>query len=277
MEANNYEKIVELYKMLGEQEDLLNVFYTNDYPVPFKSLKIYPVQMDLYFYFQVFSQCLLEPHKTSGDIKAISMSYLRYLCYLGTDKQRPEILVFLSELISMVFKIPKFVKNDKGEKTYNIDINFDEAIIRVGEETINEKEFDTFRKIVLEQNALELPDETLNPELVKAYKELEQFKQKQSNVKMCDIEGQIDIVIAQTSYRKDEILKMTIRTFSHLFERLLMITNYEIQSLLTPYMEKKDQKNITHYLADNHRTLKERIEKESMDESSLRKIIDGGQ
>lgn len=277
MEANNYEKIVELYKMLGEQEDLLNVFYTNDYPVPFKSLKIYPVQMDLYFYFQVFSQCLLEPHKTSGDIKAISMSYLRYLCYLGTDKQRPEILVFLSELISIVFKIPKFVKNDKGEKTYNIDINFDEAIIRVGEETINEKEFDTFRKIVLEQNALELPDETLNPELVKAYKELEQFKQKQSNVKMCDIEGQIDIVIAQTSYRKDEILKMTIRTFSHLFERLLMITNYEIQSLLTPYMEKKDQKNITHYLADNHRTLKERIEKESMDESSLRKIIDGGQ
>lgn len=277
MEANNYEKIVELYKMLGEQEDLLNVFYTNDYPVPFKSLKIYPVQMDLYFYFQVFSQCLLEPHKTSGDIKAISMSYLRYLCYLGTDKQRPEILVFLSELISIVFKIPKFVKNDKGEKTYNIDINFDEAIIRVGEETINEKEFDTFRKIVLEQNALELPDETLNPELVKAYKELEQFKQKQSNVKMCDIEGQIDIVIAQTSYRKDEILKMTIRTFSHLFERLLMITNYEIQSLLTPYMEKKDQKSITHYLADNHRTLKERIEKESMDESSLRKIIDGGQ
>lgn len=277
MEANNYEKIVELYKMLGEQEDLLNVFYTNDYPVPFKSLKIYPVQMDLYFYFQVFSQCLLEPHKTSGDIKAISMSYLRYLCYLGTDKQRPEILVFLSELISIVFKIPKFVKNDKGEKTYNIDINLDEAIIRVGEETINEKEFDTFRKIVLEQNALELPDETLNPELVKAYKELEQFKQKQSNVKMCDIEGQIDIVIAQTSYRKDEILKMTIRTFSHLFERLLMITNYEIQSLLTPYMEKKNQENITHYLADNHRTLKERIEKESMDESSLRKIIDGGQ
>jgi len=275
MEANNYEKIVELYNTLGGGEELLKVFYTNDYPIPFKSLKIYPVQMDLYFYFQVFSQCLLEPHKTSGDIKAISMSYLRYLCYLGADKQRPEILVFLSELISMVFKIPKFVKNDKGEKTYNIDINFDEAIIRVGEETIDEKEFDTFRKIVLEQNAIEPPDESLNPELVKAYKELEQFKQKQSNIKMCDIEGQIDIVIAQTSYRKDEILKMTIRTFSHLFERLLMITNYEIQSLLTPYMEKKDQKSITHYLADNHRTLKERIEKESMDESSLRKIVEG--
>lgn len=277
MEANNYEKIVELYKMLGEQDDLLNVFYTNDYPVPFKSLKIYPVQMDLYFYFQVFSQCLVEPHKTSGDIKAITMSYLKYICYLGSEKNRPELLVFLAEILSMVFRVPKSIKNDNGKEIYNIDIDFDNAIIRVGKETINEKEFDTFRKIVLEQNALELPDETLNPELVKAYRELESFKQKQSNVKMCDIEGQIDIVIAQTSYRKDEILKMTIRTFSHLFERLLMITNYEIQSLLTPYMEKKDQKNITHYLADNRRTLKERIEKESMDESSLRKIIDGGQ
>ena len=275
MEANNYEKIVELYNTLGGGEELLKVFYTNDYPIPFKSLKIYPVQMDLYFYFQVFSQCLLEPHKTSGDIKAISMSYLRYICYLGADKQRPEILVFLSELISMVFKVPKSIKNNEGKEIYNIDIDFDNAIIRVGKETINEKEFDTFRKIVLEQNAIEPPDESLNPELVKAYKELEQFKQKQSNIKMCDIEGQIDIVIAQTSYRKDEILKMTIRTFSHLFERLLMITNYEIQSLLTPYMEKKDQKNITHYLADNHRTLKERIEKESMDESSLRKIVEG--
>lgn len=277
MEANNYEKIVELYNMLGRSDELLNVFFTNDYPIPFKSLKIYPVQMDLYFYFQVFSQCLLEPHKTSGDLKAISMSYLRYICYLGVEKQRSELLVFLAELISMVFKIPKVVKNDKGEEIYNIDINFDNATIRIGDETITEKEFDTFRKIVLEQNAIEVPDESLNPELVKAYRELETFKQKQSNIKMCDIEGQIDIVIAQTSYRKDEILKMTIRTFSHLFERLLMINNYEMQTLLSPYMEKKDQKGITHYLADNHKSLKERIERESVNESSLRKIIDGGQ
>ena len=78
---NNYKKIVELYHLMNDDKELLKVFYANDYPVPFKQLTLYPVQVDLYLYFHILVECLLLPHKTSGDIKAITMSYLQYLCF----------------------------------------------------------------------------------------------------------------------------------------------------------------------------------------------------
>jgi len=277
MEKNNYEKLEALYHTFGENEELLNTFYANDYPVPFKSLKVYPVQVDLYFYFQLFSQCLVEPHRTSGDIKAISMSYLQFICYLALEKGRQELLVFLTELLSIVFQEPTTIKNESGEQVSNIEVDLDKFEVRVGGESISAEEFDRLRKIILEQNGVEVPDESLNPELVKAYNELEEFKRKQAHMKMCNFEEQINIVVAQTSYRRDEILRMTIRSFTRLFERLLLITDYEIKSLLSPYMSEKDVKKITHYLSDTRKTLKERIEGETTDEKQLRNLVEGKQ
>lgn len=277
MKENNYEKIVELYHMLGDDENLLSVFYTNDYAVPFKSLKLYPIQVDLFFFFQLFSQCLEEPHRTSGDMKAISMSYLQFICYLATEKNRPELLVFLTELLSIVCRVPSYKTNEKGDKISNIEINLSNYSIRIGEEVVNSEEFDKMRKIILEQNGSELPDESLNPELVKAYKEIEEFKRKKNNIKLCDFEEQINVVVAQSSCTRDEILQMTIRSFMSLFERLMMITEYKIKSLLSPYMEKKDIGKIVHYLTDTHKTLKERIESETTNEQALRETIEGKQ
>ena len=269
---NNYGKIVELYEKYGKKSDLLNTFYANDYPIPFKSLKIYPVKVDLFFYFQLFSQCLLVPHRTSGDAKAISMSYLKYLCYLATEKNEEEHLLFLTELLSIVFKVPHIFRNEQGETKYNIEIDIDKAEIRVLNEIIDSKDFDTLRKIILEQNDIEFPDETINPEVLRVYNEIQEFKRKHNSFKMCNFEDQINIVVAQTSYKREEVLNMTIRSFSKIFERLILINDYEIKSLLSPYMDKKDIKAIQHYLSDTSKTLKERIESETMEEKDLRKL-----
>jgi hypothetical protein len=245
---NNYKKIVELYHLMNDDEALLKVFYANDYPVPFKELILYPVEVDLYLYFHLLVECLVLPHKVSGDLKAISMSYFKYLCYLATEKGETHHLVQLGELLLIILKKPKEYIKDGVEKC-TIEINLQKCILKIEDKSFNEKDFDKLRKIILEQNAIELPDETIHPDVLKAYKEMEEYKIKQSKVKMCSFEDQINVVVAKSSYRRDEVVKMTIRSFSRLLERVDKIMHYEIMTLLSLEMDKKDRQSIEHYMA----------------------------
>lgn len=268
---NNYEKIVELFKLFGENEKEYEIFYANDYPIPFKSLTIYPVQVDLYVYFHSLVQCLLLPHLTSGDLKAISMSYFEYLVYLHKEKQQPHI-VELIYLLQIVLKIPL---QDKETGKTNIDIVPDgyKYVLRILNEIYTAKDFDKMRKIICEQNALELPDEETHPDIVKANKDVEEYKRKQAKVKMCSFEDQINVVVAKSSYRRDECIKMTIRSFTRLLERVDKIMHYEIYTLLSPNLTKEGQKLITHYMAAE-KTREEkyadnRVEQETMNKKIL--------
>lgn len=249
---NNYDKIVELYKLMGEDKELLKVFYANDYPVPYKSLLLYPVQMDLYLYFHILVECLVLPHKTSGDINAISMSYFDYLFYL-TENGKPQYLFQLIELLAIVLKKDKkYIDKDGKENDYvyiSRDVKNKHAQLIIGGEVYDTKDFDLLREIICIQNAIELPDETTNPDIVLAYKEMEEYRRKQSKIKMCTWEDQINIVVAKSSYKRDDVLQMTIRSFSRLLARVDKIMHYEIMMMLSPNMEKKDRQTIEHYMS----------------------------
>lgn len=273
MDLNNYDKIVELYHAMNDNKELLKVFYANDYPVPYKTLTLYPVQVDLYYYFHLLVQCLLLPHKTSGDIKAISLPYLKYLFYLATDKEQPEAIASLGELLLIVLRKPKTYKDENGNEKFSISFELDKGIIDIEGKKFDSKDFDIIKKIILEQNAIEAPDETIPPELLKAYKELEEYKLKQSKVKMCSFEDQINVIVARSSYRRDEVMKMTIRSFSRLLDRVDKIMSYEINSLLKPYMDKKDQENVGHYMADTEKSLKEKCDEAFTDMDSVHKKL----
>ena len=92
---------------------------------------------------------------------------------------------------------------------------------------------------------------------------------------MCSFEDQINIVVAKSSYRRDEVIKMTIRSFSRLLERVDKIMDYEIKSLLRPHMDEKEQKKIEHYMADTEMTMKEKCEKSFTDMQALKKKVEG--
>lgn len=277
MDSTNYEKIVELYKKLGENKDLRKIFYANDYPIPFKEFTIYPVQVDLYFYFHLFVECLLLPHKTSGDINAISKSYLKYLCYLATDKDQIQYISYLGELLLIVLRKPRTYIDAEGKEQFTVSIILDKGIIEIEGKTIDDKEFDILREIICEQNAVEMLDESISPELLKAYKEREEYQRKQAQIKMCSFEDQINVVVARSAYRRDEVVKMTIRSFSRLLERTDKIMDYEIKNLLSPYMDKKDQKKIAHYMEESSldKTLKEKCDEAFTDMESLHKKVEG--
>lgn len=90
---------------------------------------------------------------------------------------------------------------------------------------------------------------------------------------MCSFEDQINVVVAQSSYRRDEIMTMTIRSFTRLLTRIDKIMSYEISTLLSPNMEKKDRDKIPHYMESIDTSLKERYEKEFTDIQSLKEKI----
>ena len=267
---NNYEKIVELFKLLGEKETDYEIFYANDYPIPYKGLTIYPVQVDLYIYFHTLVECLLLPQMTSGDVNAISMSYFEYLIYLAQQKGAPQYITELFYLLQIVLKIP--LKNE--DVKFNIEIIQDggKFLLRVLNETYTSKDFDVLRKIICEQNALELPDEETHPDILKAYKAVEEYKRKQAKVKMCSFEDQINIVVAKSSYRRDECLKMTIRSFTRLLERVDKIMHYEIYTLLSPNLTKEGQKNIHHYMEADE-TREEHYAKNRTEQSMMNKKL----
>lgn len=244
---NNYSKIVDLYHRFGENEKLLEVFYDNDYPVPYKDLILYPVEVDLYIYFHLMVECLVLPHRTSGDIKAISMSYLKYLCYLATEKKEPYYITMLAELLLIVLKKPTTYNVD-GKEVPTLEINLDNGTLKIENKEFDGKDFDNIRKIILEQNAIEIPDETIHPDVAKAYREIEEYKRKQSKIKMCSFGDQMNVIVAKSSYKRNEVLQMTIRSFARLLERVDKIMHYEIMTLLSPNMDEKSQKSIEHYL-----------------------------
>lgn len=272
---NNYKKIVELYQLTNQDDSMLKVFYANDYPIPFKDdLLLYPVQVDLYYCFHLLVECLLLPHLTSGDVNAISMSYLEYLFYLCEKKNDVNHILYLNELLLIVFKKDNTYIDSDGNEKSTISMDFKNRKLTICGIEITHKEFDFVRKIILEQNAIEVPDESLPPELVKAFKEKEEFRLKQSKLKMCSFEDQINVVVAKSSYRRDEIMTMTIRSFTRLLTRVDKIMAYEISTLLSPNMEKKDREKIPHYMESIDSTLKERYEKEFTDMDSLKKKVE---
>lgn len=251
--------------MFGSDEKLYNMFYANDYPIPYKNLTIYPVQVDLYLIFHILVECLILPHKTSGDINAIQLSYFDYLFYWAEKNGNMTYLEFLVEVLLLCLK---------KERTKIVDgktidsIKFYQGknkkwIMQIDGFDYNGKDFDVIRKIICEQNAIELPDETIHPDIAKAYKEMEEYKRKQSKVKICSFEDQINVVVAKSSYRREEVIKMTIRSFARLLERIDKVLHYEIYTLLSPNMDKKQQQSIEHYMSDS--SIKDKYKNSMMD------------
>jgi hypothetical protein len=268
--GNNYEKCVELFKWFGEKEELYDVFYANDYPIPYKGLLIYPVQVDLYIFFHQLVDCLLLPHLTSGDAKAISMPYFEYLVYLLKEKRQPQYLWELIQLLLICLRMK--ATDENGRQMIEIVPDGKHYLLRIGNETYDSADFDKIRKIICEQNAVEMPDEKTHPDIVKAMKEVEEYKRKQAKVKICSFEDQINIVVAKSSYKRAECLTMTIRSFTRLLERVDKIMHYEIYTLLSPNLTDEGKKSIEHYMAAE-KTREERYQENLLDQDEQNQKI----
>lgn len=254
MDIRKYEfnVLCNLYKQSGGAEALHELFYANDFPIPYKNLLIYPVNVCLYQIFHSFADCLIldEEQLEGGDVKAIKMSYLSFL-YYRAKKDKGIALGNLIEVLKMVLKVEGFLDDNKEIPCigYAFD-DKDNLRIRVFNDTYDHKDFNKIRKIICEQNCIEMPDMEMHPSLKKKYKEAQDFARKLNKNKVCSFEDMKSRITARTGLVREQLNNLTIREFTKLLESLEIIVTYDIETLLSPNMKKEDIKKIPHWLSE---------------------------
>jgi hypothetical protein len=222
-----------------------------DIPVPYKGLNIYPVKVSDYGKLNMFSQCLTIDKNSIPDAKIISMTYLEYL-FKEKDKEGTPYLLFLDFLFGMVLQedksfsdtsdsIGRYRFDEKGKPFFVINkINYDS------------NDFEEIRKIICEQNLIDVPDESIQKEVRDALESAKAYKAKVSGTKSGSFEDYIISLAVSTGWSYESIYQMTVRKFIKSIRRMDNLIHYKIYlaSSMSGMVEFKDKSFIIHWLSD---------------------------
>jgi hypothetical protein len=191
-----------------------------------------------------------EEHRQGGDVKAIPLNYLNYLLY-KLDKKSVSVFFELKTILQMCLGLESDMVSEDGNILPTIDFirtGENKLSIRILNEIYDYKDFDIIRKIICEQNCIEMPDLNIPPSLKKKYREQDDYYRKINKNKICGFDELKSRITGRTGIMKQEINKMTIREFTQLVESLEIISSYDSEILLTPNMKKEDAQKIKHWL-----------------------------
>lgn len=182
-------------------------------PRYFKNLPIYPIKIKDSLKFEKYMRTLNIPKNTINDPLIIRMSYLRFLLTMPSiDESFQSIYDDFLELLKMVFRTSniKFYQNDDGTRIF---------IVVDDEFEIRESEFDKIKKIICEQNLIELDnDEYLNAEFRQKLLEAKEFKARK-NKNVAPLDQRIILFKCLSGESYDEIKEKTIYQFNNELRR----------------------------------------------------------
>lgn len=228
-------------------------YYTFDEPIPYRGLLIHPVKLKDYYEFSFYVQCLmLEKNSIKNPqlaIKAISMSYLQYL-YEYPEKIKIgdvqyEYYILLDGLLRLVLNI----KDSKEKIEYGNDEN-GIPYFKVMGKKYNSQDFDEIRKIIAEQNLIDLPDERIQKNVRESLEEARRFKQRLSNNKTASFEEQIMALATYTGFTLEYIYEMTYRKFVLAIKRANQTIMSQIYLTLSGFVTFKDKSVLRSWLAN---------------------------
>lgn len=187
-------------------------------------LTFYPITMD---YYDEFIQCknALLLRQSSLPVRYLSMDYLTALFTLDFDAIRSKqesanlflrAMSILHLSLRIGLNVEELYKNIEV-KTNKDQISLKQIVVKQNDKIVKFTPLDfsnKFRKIIAEQNGLELPDETENIELVRDNETLKELKNKgkQLNYNLDDL---IASVAYQSKISEKEIMSWTIREFEN--------------------------------------------------------------
>jgi hypothetical protein len=233
-----------------------------DIPVPYRGLNIYPVRVKDYAHLNLFSQCLTVDKNSIPDARIISMTYLEYLFKTATEDGTP-YLFYLDKTFELVLKEDKsFSDITKSIERYVLDEK-GKPFITIGGIKYDSSDFEEIRKIICEQNLLELPDEDVQKEVRDALEQAKAYKDKVSGQKSGTLEDFIIALSISTGWKLEEIYELPIRKFVKSIRRMDNFIHYKIYlaASLSGMVEFKDKSFIIHWLSD--------LEKGKYDDVSL--------
>ena len=184
-------------------------------PRQYKGLSLHPVKIKEVQEFYWAVECLALEKSASTNLKVLRMSYLDFLITLMMEYEDlkfelnftpNDLKMKFSLLCELVFKVENIEFRQTEFNTF--ELIFDNTI------TINGQEFDEIKKIIAEQNAIDLTDKFVNPEVRKKMKETREFIRKQNQGKSAPLDQQIIAYHCASGLSYDAIDELTIYQFN---------------------------------------------------------------
>lgn len=221
------------------------MYYLFDSPVPYKELLIYPIKMRDYLIFHQLASCLMLEKNSIPDIKIIQMTYLQYLFYISNKDDN---------LISVFDALLRLVLNKREEK-FKIEYSVDDRarpLFKIGKIVYNSQDFESIREIIVEQNALTLPDEKIQKEVRDKIDESRKFRQKVHKTKMASLEEQILALSMYSGWDIEKVYSMTIRKFFMALKRAnhMIMSNIYLTASMSGFVKFKDKSATRGWLSD---------------------------
>lgn len=225
-----------------------------DKPIIYKKLKLYPIKVKDYFQFSIYTMALTVDKNSIPDVKIISMGYLQYLLYLAEkDFINNPYIFWIDRLFSLCLpedesfnnpeeSIRRFLQNEKGKVSFIIN-----------GEMYTENDFQEIKKIICEQNLIELPDENISKDVRDSLEAAKRYKEKISGSgKTGSFEDYITSLAVTTGWSFEYIYELTIRKFINSVRRLDNLIHYKIYlgASMSGMVEFKDKSFIKHWLTD---------------------------
>lgn len=193
-------------------------------------LYIYPVKMKDYIRFYTCVNCIMLQKNKIPDPKIISMSYLDFLFYLiENDPNSVFYSMMLCDLINLCCRVEsdniKYIRDTNNKINLILDIKQEDgSIISL---TINKKDFDCIKNIILYQNLPDYNDTYIDPKVEQALEEANEFINRHKK-QVCSLEDQIICVLISTPLNIQQIKNLSIRKFIKILQRVDYKMHYEI-------------------------------------------------
>jgi len=224
-------------------------FYTFDEPVPYKTIKLYPVKVRDYSIFYGCTPCLTLEKKSIVDIRILKMSYLEYLYTLHYENKEIDFLSLLDGILRLCMRLP----DAKIEYKF---INKKPVFI-INEQIFDSSDFNEIRDIICEQNMVEVPDESIQKEIRNKMEEARRLKARENgaNNKPASFEDTMLCLVASTAMTFEQVNELTLRKFIRLLQRVDAKLHYQIYmtAAMSGMVEFKDKSILRHWMSDLER------------------------
>lgn len=217
---------------------LKEVYFTFGKNVPYflkcgVELQICPVMLENSLIFNSSYGILDIDKNSSSNPDVISMSYLKFLLVEKMSDNYCKQQLFNICKLCLGLNNP-YLKLDDNKKAVLYEIG-EEGIIL----SINQKEFEDIKRIILYQNLPDYNDDYISPDFKKAIQEQDELKTK--NIELPSLERKINIIASHTGILPKEQLKMTMRNHMLLFKEVVGEVNFQATKALSLYAGKSDE------------------------------------
>ena len=186
-------------------------------------------------------------------VKAIAMSYLEYLDFVSDRDEKGNLVpdAPLRWFVGLLALVLDKKEDENFTIVYGSDKN-GKPFFKIGDDIYNSSDFDELRKIISEQNALELPDEKIQKEVRDSMEEARRFKERLNKSKTASFEEQLTALSLYSGWDLDKIYNMTIRKFNMAIQRAnhMIMSNIYLTASMSGFTTFKDKSILRGWLAD---------------------------